>query len=292
MKNRLFCQILACVYGWMLLMTATSCEKMVVNDETSANVVVHVRSYEQIPFPAKTRAEGGSSISKLCFHIYNDEGERVAYVNQKTDDDHFGSAYFTLEKGHYYVLVVGHNASSNPSFNKNERVSISGKDLGDTFWRMKEIEVDEDNIEESVELERIVSRINFIPTDDAPEEMNQMIFSYKGSKGTFDGLTGYGSTNVNQTVVQDVNADDKSFGFYMIPSADEENIDLEIKTYNVDERGLPNSLTSKTIKGVPVQRNRITICKGVLFSEKSSDQSIEFTIVINDTWGPDIEFNF
>ena len=292
MKNKFFSHLLACVSGLMLLSGVVSCEKMEITDEGEANVVIRVDSYEQTPFPMRTRAEADISITKLCFHIYNDAGERVVYVNQKMDDDHFGKAYFSLEKGHYYVLVVGHNASSNPTFNKNEKVTISGKDLGDTFWSMKEFVVEDEDIEECLALDRIVSRINIIPTDEAPEEMNQIIFKYKGSKGTFDGLTGYGSTNTSQTVPLDVNADDKMFGFYMIPSEEKESLDLEGKTYYVSESGNIKTLSEKMILGLPVQRNRITICRGVLFDNKSGDQSMEFTVVINNTWGDDIEFEF
>ena len=122
--------------------------------------------------------------------------------------------------------------------------------------------------------------------------MNQIIFKYKGSKGTFDGLTGYGSTNTSQTVPLDVNADDKMFGFYMIPSEEKESLDLEVKTYYVSESGNIKTLSEKMILGLPVQRNRITICRGVLFDNKSGDQSMEFTVVINNTWGDDIEFEF
>lgn len=288
MKNRLFSQALTSVLVMMLLTAATSCEKMVIHDEDEANVVVSIDSYEQVPFPAQSRADGETSVTRLCFHIYDDTGERIAYINQKQDDNHFGTAYFSLEKGHYYVLVVGHSADNNPSFTKNEIVKISGSDLGDTFWMMKEITVDEEVVVESMGLNRIVSRVNFIPTDKAPEEMNQIIFSYQGSKGTFNGLTGYGSTNARQRIPEDVTPNDESYGFYMIPSSDSDEIDLEIYTYHYDEMKGAQPLTKKTYHNIPVQRNRMTICKGILFDNKSTEQQLEISVVINYAWGDDI----
>lgn len=291
MKNKFFSHLLACVSGLMLLSGVVSCEKMEITDEGEANVVIRVDSYEQTPFPMRTRAEADISITKLCFHIYNDAGERVVYVNQKMDDDHFGKAYFSIEKGHYYVLVVGHNASSNPTFNKNEKVTISGKDLGDTFWSMKEFVVEDESVEESVGLNRIVARVNFIPTDEAPEEMSMIRFTYTGSKGTFDGLTGYGVTNVKQKVPLDVTPDDKTYGFYMIPSAEKDVIDIEIETYPSSEDSETPRLSYKKFYGIPVQRNRMTICRGVLFDNNKPDGQLKISVVINYTWGEDIEYN-
>jgi hypothetical protein len=279
----------------VLALLVSACEKMVVNDEdgtNDANVMLRIVSYEQASFPAKTKGSIEDVCSRLCFHIYNDVGERVAYVNQKVDGDGFGNAYFTLERGHYYLIVVGHSASNNPSFSKNERVSISGSDLGDTFWCARDLEIGDEAVVEDLTLNRIVSRINIIPVDKAPAEMNQMIFSYKGSKGTFDGLTGYGSTNTNQTVVQDVNSADKQFGFYMIPSAEKDSIDLAIRTYSVNEKGSATPLTEKKISRLPVQRNSVTVCKGNLFDNESSEMLVEIIVRIDDEWGPDIDFPF
>ncbi len=288
MKNRLFSQALAGVFLMMLLAAATSCEKMVINSDDEANVVISINSYEQVPFPAQSRADDETSVTRLCFHIYDDTGERIAYINQKEDENHFGTAYFSLEKGHYYVLVVGHSADNNPSFYANEKVTISGKDLGDTFWDVKEIVVGDDIVESSLDLNRIVARVSFIPTDKAPEEMNQMIFSYHGSKGTFNGLTGYGSTNVDQKVPIDVTPNDKSYGFYMIPSSESDVIDVEILTYQRDENGPKANLTKKKFYEIPVQRNRTTICKGVLFDNQSTEKPIIIKVNINYTWGDDI----
>lgn len=289
MKNKIKSLSWAVVCGGLML-AAVSCEKMNVAEEggQDANVVLRIQSFEQTPFPARTRAAAENVCSRLCFHIYDDSGERVTYTNQKQEGDNFGNAFFTLPKGHYYIIVVGHSASNNPSFNKNEVVKISGGDLGDTFWCVKELEVEDEKIEESVTLNRIVSRLCFIPTDIVPESLSEIIFRYKGSKGTFNGLTGYGSTTTTQTVPMNVSADDGQFGFYMIPRVEQDTIDLEIKTYQ--DEGVP--LCEKKINDVPVHRNRITICRGPLFDQDSSDQMIKISIVINDTWGDPINLPF
>ena len=89
MKKQFFSLFKACVCGVMVLAGAASCEKMNVEDAddgSKANVVLRVFSIEQVPFSTATRAVLESCCTRLNFHVYNDDGERVDYVNQKIDD--------------------------------------------------------------------------------------------------------------------------------------------------------------------------------------------------------------
>ena len=284
----------------LMMMTAavSSCEKMTLSESAQSengekgNVVLRVTQFEQTPFDAQTRAEVGSVCTRLCFHIYGEDGIRVKYVNQKLDESNFGTASFSLEKGKYILVVVGHSASSNPSFSANEKVSISGSNLGDTFWCCKEFEVGSDDVELSLALKRIVSLLRFIPTDEKPKDMNQVIFSYKGSKGSFNGLTGYGSTNTSQTVTLDVEPDAEQYEFYMIPSSDEDQLDIKMNTYYIESDGRIHNLTEKEISQVPVKRNCVTICRGSLFDGTSSSQSVFITISVDADWDENIDVTF
>ena len=284
----------------LMLMTAvvSSCEKMTlaegVESENNAkgNVVLRVTQFEQTPFGANTRADVGSACTRLCFHVYGEDGIRVKYVNQKQEDSNFGTASFSLDQGHYILVVVGHSGSSNPSFSANEKVSISGSNLGDTFWCCETFDVGDDEIELSLVLRRIVSLLRFISTDERPANMNQMIFSYKGSKGSFSGLTGYGSTNTSQTVTLDVDPDDDQYEFYMIPSSDSDRLDIKLNTNYIESDGRIHNLTEKLISEVPVKRNCITICRGSLFDDTSSSQSVFITISVETEWDKNINHYF
>lgn len=284
-----------------LMMTTTmlsSCEKMVLSDGAESangqkgNVVVRVTQFEQTPFNAVTRAEPGDYCSRLCFHVYDDEGVRVNYVNSKQEDEGYGTASFALAEGHYYLVVVGHSASSNPSFSAGEKVSISGKNMGDTFWCCEELEVGEEGLEKSLVLHRIVSLLRFIPSDENPASMDQMIFKYTGSRGTFSGLTGYGTTHAAQTIDLDVSHDDSQFEFYMIPKALRDTLSVGISTYGHNANGAAIPLTEKTIDRIPVKRNSITICRGNLFDNKSSQRPVFITVSVDGEWDEDIHLSF
>ena len=293
MKKRVFHYLMVSVASMAML---SSCEKMNLGDDSEqgeqGNVLVRVTQFEQKTLDSRTRADASDFCTRLCFHVYDDDGVRVSYINQKQEDDNFGTAAFSLDEGHYYLIVVGHSGSSNPSFSANERVSISGKQMGDTFWCCEELQVGEDRVEKSLVLKRIVSMLRFIPSDAQPENMNQMLFSYKGSRGTFDGLTGYGSTNANQTVDLETSADDSEFEFYMIPSAYDDQISVTVRTFYNEESGRVNPLTAKEIPDIPVRRNCVTICRGNLFDNQSSSKSVFITVSVDGDWDDDINLSF
>lgn len=295
MKKHFFCLVKTYVCGLMVLAGAASCEKMTVaesdDDGSKANVLLRIGSVEQVPFPVVTRATLQELCSHLCFHIYNENGNRVDYVNQKLDDSHFGTASFMLDKGHYYLVVVAHSASNNPSFNADEVVRISGSDLGDTFWCCEEFWIEDEDVNLDLELKRIVALLRFIPTVTPPENLNKINIYYTGSKGTFNGLTGYGKSG-NQTVKLEPSAEDRQYEFYMIPQAENDQIDLTIKAFYVEENGKIHSLGGCMIDDVPVKRNCITICRGNLFDENYRSASVYITVSINDSWGENLQIDF
>jgi len=295
MKGKMLCSVLALVVAAVM----SSCEKMVLSEGAESenlkdgNVVVRVSQFEQTSFSAATRAEAGDYCSRLCFHVYGDDGVRVSYVNEKQEDDGFGTASFTLEQGHYYLVVVGHSASSNPSFSANEKVSISGKNLGDTFWCCEELEVGDEGVEKSLVLHRIVSMVRFIPHDDSPEGLDELRIKYTGSRGTFSGLTGYGTTRASQSVDLSVSPDDRQFEFYMIPRAQQDTISVKLSSYRHNSTtGAPIPLTDKTIDRIPVRRNSVTICRGALFDNQSSSKPVFITVSIDGEWDEDINLSF
>lgn len=288
-KNQGLLWAIVCVV--VMLLGGVSCEKMNLEDADDgqrANVVVHVGSIEQIPFPVATRAAVEDLCSHLCFHIYNDEGERVDYINQKVDDTNFGNASFLLDEGHYYLVAVGHSGSKNPSFSANEKVTISGNGLGDTFWCCEDFQVGDEKVDLNLELHRIVSMLRFIPTVTPPAELNHIVFRYKGSKGTFNGLTGYGSTTASQSVNVATNSEASQYEFYLIPRSEEDMIDISMMAYDSNIRGLGGC----SIDEVPVKRNSITICRGNLFDGSDRSVSVFITVSIDDSWGETIPINF
>ena len=271
----------------------SSCEKMVLSESTKvensgkSKVVLRVSQFEQIPLDKMTRAEVGSVCGRLNYAIYDNSGTRVELVTQKSEDTDFGVASFALEKGDYRLVVVGHNAQNNPSFRANEKVTISGKNLTDTFWGGDELRVDNEDVNMNLFLKRIVAMVRIIPEDAIPEGSDSLCIGYRGSRGSFDGRTGYGNTTAQQNVSFKMSKSDSQYDFYMIPRAERDTINLMVETYSPS-----GILAKKEIAKVPVHRNCATICRGNLFDNAVDTNNSTITITVDDTWGDTIQHPF
>ena len=77
----------------------------------------------------------------------------------------------------------------------------------------------------------------------------------------------------------------------MIPHEEQDDLTVEVLTKHVDGNIIDN-LSEKTIEGVPVRRNCITICRGNLFDNESTMGSSCFTISVDDEWDETINKPF
>lgn len=258
-----------------------------VENSDKVNVVLRVGQFEQVPLDKLTRAEVGSVCTRLNYAIYDDSGTRVELVTQKSEEADFGVVSFALEKGDYRLVIVGHSAQSNPSFKAGEKVTISGKNLTDTFWGGDDLHVGDDDISKTLSLKRIVAMVRIIADDAVPEGADSLQIGYRGSRGSFDGLTGYGNTTAQQYVSLKMSKSDRQFDFYMIPRAEKDTISLTVETYS--PTGI---LARKEIAKVPVRRNCATLCRGHLFDNVIDTSNSSFTITVEDEWGETIQHPF
>ena len=167
-------------------------------------------------------------------------------------------------------------------------MTISGSDLGDTFWCCADFQVADERVDLSLQLKRIVSLLRFIPTVTPPATLDHIVFKYKGSKGTFNGLTGYGSTTTAQTVNVSASSDDSQYEFYLIPRSDDDLLDVSMMAYDSEIRGLGGC----SIDEVPLKRNSITVCRGNLFDGGNNSASVFVTLSVDNSWGENLQVSF
>ena len=290
MKSHKICSVFALMMVTALL---SSCEKMVspesteVKDTKNANVMLRVSKFEQTPLESMTRAAVGAVCSRLNFAVYDDMGIRKELVSQKYGDADFGVASLSLEEGDYRLVIVGHNGMNNPSFKANEKVSISGKNMTDTFWSSEDLHVGTESISRSLSLKRIVSLVRFVPNDEIPADADSLRIGYRGSRGTFDGLTGYGSTTAQQYIIINLKDSDPQIEFYLIPRDDDDMFDMTVETFSTTQR-----LTQKVIENIPVRRNSATICRGNLFDNESNTHTSSVSVSVDETWDTPIQVTF
>ena len=284
------CRLVACVCGVMLLAMA-SCEKMNLGEaqEERPNVTLRVSRYEQVPFPS-TRA-GAELCKRISFLVYDKYGERIRQLNQEWGDEGFGEADFFLPSGHYFLVVLAHSSNGNPTSTNARKIGFTNKTgFTDTFFYADSLVVGDADISETLALKRIVSMVRFEFEDEIPAKADSIRFYYTGGSGTLDAVDdGWGVVNSKQSQYYPVKHTEKHFDIYTIPHGDDDELKVTATTYHYQGRDV-SVMSERDIENIPVRRNKITLCKGYLFSPVYGG---DFKIEILDTWDNDtIHFEF
>ena len=283
----------------LLLVGVVACEKMRLSDNGSKQseqadgqlVTVSVNSFEQIPFNSVTRAAVGDVCSRLNFIIYDDSGTRIRQVSQTLEDEDFGQARFNLSNGSYLLVVLAHSSSGNPTSTNPKKIAFSNsKGYTDTFLGTVSLTVNDEDIEKTLSLKRIVAKVRFVFDDAVPERANRIRFYYTGGSGTLDATdSGWGSVNSTQIQYYDLTHSERDFEIYTIPHGAEDKLKVTVNTYQGEAEDA-NIVTEREITDIPVLRNHITTCYGSLFAPV---YKTNFKITIDDSWEVDsLDFQF
>ena len=283
-------RLVALVCGVMLFAVA-SCEKMNLgeNPEERPNVTLKVSRYEQVPFPS-TRA-GAELCTRINFLVYDKYGERIRQLNQEWGDEDFGEADFFLPSGHYFLVVLAHSSNGNPTSTNAQKIGFTNKTgFTDTFFYADSLVVGDADISKMLTLERIVSMVRFEFEDEIPAKADSIRFYYTGGSGTLDAVSGgWGVVNSKQSQYYPVKHTEKHFDIYTIPHDDDDLLKVTATTYHYKGKDV-SVVSERDIENIPVRRNKITLCKGYLFSPVYGG---DFKIEILDTWDSDtIHFEF
>jgi hypothetical protein len=294
MKNKSFSHFMAFVCGMMLCVA--SCEKMNVTntdsgDKGEANVRLSVGSFELEPFSA-TRTMVSDVCSRISFLVYDRNGDRIRKLDQQVGDADFGQADFLLAQGRYFLVVTAHSGLGNPTSTNAQKIAFTNKTgFTDTFLYADSLTVGDTDVEQSLNLRRIVAMVRFLPIDAVPVGADSIRFHYTGGSGTFDAVAGgWGVVNSEQMQWYGVSGKTNQFDIYTIPhEGDDDQLKVKVNTYH-DTAGDISILSECEIEGIPVKRNHITTCRGYLFSPVFQQK---FNITIDDVWDNDsITFNF
>lgn len=280
----------------LAIMILTSCEQPTIPNESmgdpNGNLFVSVFQIEQQSFGAPlTRAVIADYCTHLNFAVYDADGKLVKQLNQEASQTGFGAVSFSVAAGTYQVVVVGHSSSGNPTMTNSQKIQFTNSDgYSDTFLYSTQVEMadEDDEVEVSADLRRIVSLCRVTFTDAIPEDVTQIQFQYKGGSGAFDASTGYGTVKSTQKVTFPVQAGTESntFDLYTFLHDDEGTIQLQITAQDDNK----NRIRNRDFE-VPMKQRVITKLSGPYFSG-SSGSSISIVIGINTEWEGEQDITF
>lgn len=281
----------------LFCLTIASCEKPMIPDgynvSPDGNLIVSVATIEQMPFPGfTTRTTIDEACTRLSFVVYDSLGTRVAYQNQKSDEESFGTAGFRVSPGRYQVVVVGHGADGNPTTTNASKIQFTkATGFADTFLSNTSDVVVKDSTENvKANLNRIVSLCRVVISDTIPADVSKMHFEYKGGSGSFDASTGLGVPvkNSKQEMTFPVEPGSASTVLDLYTFLPEDAESIHVKAEALDEND--NLLLSREFD-VPMKYRQITKLSGSFFTGFSGS-AISIIIDLNADWDGEEEIKY
>ena len=272
----------------LAVLLLTACEKVVLDDDGGTRL-------HFVPTTADTRGTVsiGDYFSRLAVQLFDKDGNKV-FSQSKTqtrDDDDFGTLNVGLTAGTYTVVAVGHSSPVTPTIKSTEMVQFTARNgvkNSDTFCHYGTVTIDEDGGYHELRMNRMTAMVTFEFTDEMmPDNFAGLKVEYTGGSANFAPRTGQGCAKSSQSEMRQRAQQYQVFTFPYLSA--EGTLKMTLNALDANQ----NVLTTKTLTDVPVTRNRITRCTGVLFGEGDFDiKQTTFGIAVETDWDGINEYTF
>lgn len=245
------------------------------NEQAQAQVTVRVDGFSisQGDIPA-TRAEDVSTYTNVKFltlAFYKSDGTEVFKHTQERgnleDGETFGEFSTSLMYGSYTMVVLANAGNNAITFTSLTSATYGDANPMDTWAYTQEVNItDNTAVELSAILERIVAALAVRSTDNRPAEVTHTRITYAAGGKSFNPTSGLAISNTGFSLSMAYQASSIGtttyVGGFLFLTNDEQMMDVTIET--LDAEGAV--LFSKTVKNVPLERNRQTTLTGAIYS--------------------------
>ena len=218
----------------------------------------------------------GAQPEKLNVQMFDVTGTNVFDRVQTTSN--ISSPSFNVAPGTYYLVVVAHSSIRSATIKSPQDVRFTASDgqkLTDTFCHCSEIVVGEAPIDVACNMRRATACIRIVLTDeDIPISFTRLLITYNGGSANVNPSTLEGITKSNQSELRTRNADD-TYEVFTFPYMAEYGI-LKMTVTAIASDG--STITSRTVKEVPVQRDYVTTLSGSLFTGDGWESTFVFSL--------------
>lgn len=254
------------------------------------------RSMPPNTVPEPTVPDGNNpdkELKELCsaieYLVYK-KGDQLELVKHRTyhanTEPDFGIVYDTLPAGNYQIYLLAHQ-SQKATFSEN---AFSFDELSDSFYNGQELQLkegDETNVD--INLQRIVSRIEFKAADKIPEDIVRFEQAVSNHPDRLDILTGKGivSSGPNdfsyEFKTEEKGQSGKIHSFYSFIPTGDEKISVTLTATGPDNQ----ILRKRTVADIIPIANKIIRYTGILYTPPKPDETENtFNLIIgnNGEW--------
>ena len=268
------------------------------NNETLVPVRVHVDGFSvtQEDFPdtrAATALTSYTDINAVTLAFYNGATETYKVTQEKgslAEGETFGNFSLSLPMASYTMVVLAyHTSEGNPLVLTSPTLAAyTGDRSYETFATTQAVNTTNTNaVDISATLDRIVTGLRVVSTDGKTDNVSNVRMTMSAGGMSFNPTTGFATSNTGYvntvSVSAAVGSTSRSISYFFL-TTDEQTMDVTIETLDADGK----TLFSKTVKNVPLKRNRVTILTGAMYTVTSLSGSFQ----VEKTWLDETNVSF
>lgn len=298
------------IYVFACFSVLAGCERNELQDEPEFQTSVFPVQFtiqmerEVLPFP-ETRSipentmpepdqpavpEGDAELNELCstieYVVYEGEEfvkhEQFVYDPYDLDAD-FGCVYDSLPQGNYTFYFVAHSSKEADL----SGVVFSFDSVSDTFYEALSLEIGAaEEVNESVTLQRAVSRIEFMATDTVHDRLERFDMLVVGQSVQLSLEDGTGIRSASQQTIshvfteEEVGEENKIHAFYTFIPSEQGTISVYLSA--IAHGG--ELLRERFVDHIVPEKNKIIRYKGRLYDRSESEDTFVVSIYEDGAW--------
>lgn len=284
---------------FIALFVCLSCSKSLeIPEEETCKVEFRLQlSPEILPFPTTKAMPGGDPdepslstpnglFNRLEYTLYIDEHPAaIKSLSLDPSYEDFGQyMYEELPRGRYKASFLAHSAGS---AERNQNI-VTFPLMKDVFFKQITFEMDgKTDIAKEVQLDRMVSRVEFVATDAVPDSVVRLLINAKQIYNAFDLFTGvatedfmlYNKEHLLSKLEKQNKSGNKHTFYTFVPAGKTiEEASLIALTQNND------TTRHRQVSHIPIAINRLIRYTGSLYSPDISGATFDLSITDNGAW--------
>jgi len=284
-------------YLLLLSISLFSCSKssdQEPKEEQLYDVSFNVSVFNQEVVDLKATQALSGVVTYLHYFVLDQGGEIIYYTEYKHTDDDFGTIKDKLPEGDYQIVFIGMHETITEEELDGIYLYTAEYQLKDTYSKSLSISVPSEKAEQSIQLDRIVGKLELIFTDKIPSEVKTIDYVLMNCPYDIELPTGRiseGEINKNSApiIISDDDKDNPNYQIDIFELANESgnSHDLIINCYDVNG----DILETRKLTDIMIYRNKITRLSGEMFSSTKNNEN-NFTLTLDTDWAEVIEKGF
>lgn len=283
----------------MLTLTALSCSNNADvtenNSDGYAPVTVSVNdfdlSFETFASRRATPVADYSSVKAITLAFYDSDDTEVYKVTQIRSDNTtyttFGQFSCSLYKGSYTMVVLAYGSDNPITLTSKTNATFTNEPVRETFLYTQAVNITSTQpVALNATLNRVVAKLGVISTDKRPAEAAKVRLVFSAGGEGLNPMTGFSTSNTGFSIlVEPSTAVGKTIGVggHLFLNSDEQTMNVTIEVLDADNE----TISTRVVNNVLLQRNRYTQMTGALFSSSSSS-----SFSVETSWLSQVDVSF